>query len=61
MPSSLVKCWKQISEVAQRILGVDIEGETLFKAVPLVGTAPTPATFSFGKTLQFKFKSCYAV
>ena len=28
---------KEISEVAQKILGVDIKGETLFKAIPSVG------------------------
>ena len=38
---------KEISEVAQKILGVDIKGETLFKAIPSVGTAPAPTPFSF--------------
>ena len=38
---------KEISEVAQKMLGVDIKGETLFKAIPSVGTAPAPTPFSF--------------
>ena len=38
---------KEISEVAQKILGVDIKGETLFKAMPSLGTAPAPTPFSF--------------
>ena len=38
---------KEISEVAQKTLGVDIECETLFKAIPSVGTAPAPTPFSF--------------
>ena len=37
---------KEISEVAQKILGVDIKRETLFKAIPSVGIAPTPFTFT---------------
>ena len=36
-----------ISEVAQKILGVDIEGEILFKAISSVDTAPAPTPFSF--------------
>ena len=31
---------KEISEVTQKILEVDIEGGTLFKGIPSVGTAP---------------------
>ena len=38
---------EEISKVAQNVLGVDIEDETLFKAIPSVGPAPAPTSFSF--------------
>ena len=38
---------KEISKVAQKILGVDIKREALFKAIPSVSTAPAPTPFTF--------------
>ena len=44
--------------MAQKVLGVDIEGETLIKAIPSVGTAPTPTPFSFApKEASAKLKT----
>ena len=38
---------KQISEVAQKTLGVDISGEKLIDVIPSIGVAPTQTPFSF--------------
>ena len=48
---------KQISEVVQKILVVDIAGEKVFEAIPSVETAPAPTPFSFETCAKSKISA----